>query len=69
MLEKPDKKALRSSFFASIARLTSVGLGACLGSFLYQTLGAIHGLGAAFGIAIVGFFIMWFSEYERVKED
>lgn len=66
-MHKPDKKALRRSFWAALGRLIGVIMGAGAGSLLYQTLGSSSGLaiGLASTMAVIGFFLIWFAEYER----
>jgi len=67
---KTDKKALRRSFWGALGRLIGVMMGAGAGSLLYQTLGSASGLsiGLATCLAIVGFLLIWFAEYEREIE-
>jgi uncharacterized membrane protein YccC len=64
---KHDKKALKRSFWGALGRLIGVMMGAGAGSLLYQTLGSASGLsiGLATGLAVVGFLLIWFAEYER----
>lgn len=67
-----DKKALRRSFWGAFGRLIGVMLGAGAGSLLYQTLGAVGASGLSIGLAallaVVGFLLIWFAEYEREIE-
>jgi uncharacterized membrane protein YgaE (UPF0421/DUF939 family) len=64
-----NKKALKRSLFASIARLVGVGLGAGAGSLIHQLVGGgFSGWGVAFSLAIVSFALIWFAEYEREVE-
>lgn len=69
-IKSPDKKALRRSFWTSLGRLIGVMMGAGAGSLLYQTVGGTSGLsiGLAAGLAVLGFFMIWFAEYEREIE-
>ena len=69
-MKKPDKKALRRSFWAALGRLIGVIMGAGAGSLLYQTIGSSSGIaiGVALGLATGGFFMIWFAEYEREIE-
>lgn len=66
-MKKPDKKVLRRSFWGAMGRLIGVMMGAGAGSLLYQTLGSASGLsiGLASLLAIIGFLLIWFAEYER----
>lgn len=66
-MKKPDKKILRRSFWGAMGRLIGVMMGAGAGSLLYQTLGSATGLsvGLASLLAIIGFLLIWFAEYER----
>jgi hypothetical protein len=64
-----DKKALRKSFFASVARLIGVALGAGTGSLIHQLVGGgVNGWGIATVMAIVSFVLIWIAEYERESE-
>ena len=65
-----NKRILRRSFWGAFGRLLGVMLGAGAGSLLYQTLGGTSGLsiGLASILAIVGFLLIWFAEYEREIE-
>lgn len=67
---KTDKKALRRSFWGALGRLIGVMMGAGAGSLLYGTLGSSSGLsiGVAGSLAVVGFLLIWFAEYEREIE-
>lgn len=68
MLRNPDKNAARKAFWSALGRLLSVVLGAGSGSILYHTLGVsgtTMALGTAVGMAVVGFILMWITEYER----
>ena len=71
-MKHPDKKALRRSFWGALGRLIGVMMGAGAGSLLYQTLGAVGAsglsIGLATGLAIAGFLLIWFAEYEREIE-
>lgn len=61
-----NKKAFKRSFWAAIAKLIGVGLGAGAGSLLYQLIGGgFSGWGLAVGMAGISFCLMWFAEYER----
>lgn len=66
-MKHPDKKAFRRSFWGALGRLIGVMMGAGAGSLLYQTIGGTSGLsiGIASILAIVGFILIWFAEYER----
>lgn len=65
-----NRKALKKSFWGSLARLIGVGVGAGAGSLIHQLLGGgFSGWGAAVGMAAVSFLLMWFAEYEREVED
>lgn len=67
---KTDKKALKRSFWGALGRLIGVMMGAGAGSLLYQTVGGSSGLSIslASALAILGFFLIWFAEYERELE-
>ena len=67
MLRKPDKKALRRSFWGALGRLIGVMMGAGAGSLLYQSIGSSGAIsiGLATLLAIGGFILIWFAEYER----
>jgi hypothetical protein len=68
-MRKVDRKALKRSFWSSLARLIGVGLGAGAGSLIHQlTGGGFSGWGLALGMAILSFFLMWIAEYEREIE-
>lgn len=69
-IKSPNKKALRRSFWGALGRLIGVMMGAGAGSLLYQTVGCASGLsiGLATILAIVGFILIWFAEYEREIE-
>jgi uncharacterized membrane protein YgaE (UPF0421/DUF939 family) len=65
-MRRLDKKALRRSFWASLARLIGVGLGAGAGSLIHQLIGGgFSGWGVATIMAITSFALMIFAEYER----
>lgn len=66
-MPKLDKRALRRSGWAALGRLIGVIMGAGAGSLLYQTIGSSSGLaiGLASTMAVIGFFLIWFAEYER----
>lgn len=66
-MKHPDKKVLRRSFWGALGRLIGVMMGAGAGSLLYQTIGNSGGLsiGVASFLAVVGFLLIWFAEYER----
>lgn len=69
MNRKLDPKALKRSFWGSLARLLSVGLGAGAGSLLHQLIGGgFNGWGLASVMAVLSFMLMWFAEYEREVE-
>jgi len=63
----PNKKIVRRSFWGALGRLIGVMMGAGAGSLLYQTLGSATGLsvGLASLLAVIGFLLIWFAEYER----
>ena len=67
---RTNKKALKRSFWGALGRLIGVMMGAGAGSLLYQTLGSASGLsiGLATGLAVIGFLLIWFAEYEREVE-
>lgn len=67
---KTDKKALKRSFWGALGRLIGVMMGAGAGSLLYQTVGGSSGLSIslASALAVAGFFLIWFAEYEREVE-
>lgn len=69
-MKHPDKKAFRRSFWGALGRLIGVMMGAGAGSLLYATIGSSSGLGigVASALAIVGFLLIWFAEYEREIE-
>mgnify|MGYP000955661331 CR=1 FL=1 len=62
-----DKKALKRSFWGALGRLIGVMMGAGAGSLLYQTIGSASTLsvGLASLLALAGFILIWFAEYER----
>ncbi len=64
---KTDKKAFRRSFWGALGRLIGVMMGAGAGSLLYGILGSSSGLSlsVASALAVVGFLLIWFAEYER----
>ena len=68
--EKPDKKILRRSFWGALGKLIGVMMAAGAGSLLYQIVGGTNGLsiGLASVLAISGFLLMWFAEYEKENE-
>jgi uncharacterized membrane protein YgaE (UPF0421/DUF939 family) len=69
MPNRVDKKALKRSFWSSLARLIGVGLGAGAGSLIHQlTGGGFSGWGLASAMAVLSFILMWFAEYEREVE-
>lgn len=66
---KVNKKALKRSFWGSLSRVIGVVLGASAGGLLRTAIGddmATVGVGA--GLAVLSFFLIWFSEYEREVE-
>lgn len=64
-----NHKAFKRAFWAAIARLIGVGLGAGAGSLLYQLVGGgFNGWGLALTFAIVSFALMLFAEYEKEME-
>lgn len=69
MIVRPkNKRAARKAFWSALGRLLSVILGAGSGSILYHTIGVTGttmALGTAFMFAVVGFILMWFTEYEK----
>jgi len=66
MKRQLDRKALRRSLWAALARLIGVGLGAGAGSLIHQLIGGgFNGWGIAMGMAGVSFVLMVFAEYER----
>ncbi len=67
---KIEKKAFKRSFWGALGRLIGVMMGAGAGSLLYATIGSSSGLGigVASALAIVGFLLIWFAEYEREIE-
>jgi len=69
-VKRPDKKALRRSFWGALGRLIGVMLGAGAGSLLYQATGGANNvsIGLATLMAIIGFFLVWLAEYEREIE-
>jgi hypothetical protein len=69
-MKQPDKKALKRSFWGALGRLIGVMMGAGAGSLLYATIGSASGLGIGLAsfLAIVGFLLIWFAEYEREIE-
>lgn len=65
-MQKPDRKALKRSFWGSLSRVIGVGLGAGAGSLLHSFVGdGLSGHSVAVGMAIGSFVFMWFAEYER----
>jgi hypothetical protein len=66
MHRKIDKRILKRSFWASLARLLGVGLGAGAGSLIYQLVGGgFNGWPIAAGLALISFLLMMFAEYEK----
>ena len=65
-----NQKALKRSFWGAFGRLIGVMLGAGAGSLLYQTVGGSSSLSISLAsiLAIVGFLLIWFAEYEREIE-
>ena len=70
-MHKINKKKFKRSFWGALGRLIGVMMGAGAGSLLYQTLGSATSLsiGLATGLAIIGFILIWFAEYEREITD
>ena len=71
MLKKPDKKILRKSFWGAMGRLISVMMGGCAGSLLGQAIGGSGGvmsISLMIVLSIIGFFLIWITEYERKVE-
>lgn len=63
---RPDKKALRRSFWGSLSRVIGVGLAFSASSLIHQLApDALSGWTAAIGMAIGSFFMIWIAEYER----
>lgn len=61
-----NKKVLRKAFYASLARLIGVGLGAGAGSLIHQLVGGgFSGWGIAAGMAFASFILMVYAEYEK----
>ena len=69
-MRRPDKKILRRSFWGAFGKLIGVMLGAGAGSLLYQILGGTSGLSITIAsvLAVVGFLLIWFAEYEKEIE-
>jgi hypothetical protein len=67
---KTNKKALKRSFWGALGRLIGVMMGAGAGSLLYQAIGSgtVLSIGLASVLAVVGFLLIWFAEYEREVE-
>ena len=67
---KTDKKALRRSFWGALGRLIGVMMGAGAGSLLSKSIGSASSLNVPLAIVltVVGFFFIWFAEYERETE-
>lgn len=67
---KIEKKALKRSFWGALGRLIGVMMGAGAGSLLYQTIGSgtTLSIGVASILAVIGFILIWFAEYEREIE-
>ena len=64
-----NQRALKRSFFASIAKLLSVGLGAGAGSLIHQLAGGgLSGWGAALVLSGVSFMFMLIAEYKKETE-
>jgi len=69
-MPKINKKVLKKSLWGSLSRVIGVGLGAGAGSLIHQLVGGgFSGWGAALGMAIASFFLMWFAEYERELDE
>ena len=63
-----NKRVFRKSFYASLARLIGVGLGAGAGSLIHQLVGdSFNGYLVAIMMAIISFCLMIFAEYEKEK--
>lgn len=63
---KADKKALRKSFYATLAKLISVFLGAGAGSVIHNLIGdSLATIGVAVLMAIAALVLMWFAEYHH----
>jgi uncharacterized membrane protein YccC len=64
-----NRKNLKRAFWASLARLIGVGLGAGAGSLIHQLVGGgFNGWGLATAMAVLSFCLMWFAEYEKENE-
>ena len=65
-----NRKNLKRAFWASLARLIGVGLGAGAGSLIHQLVGGgFNGWGLASVMAIVSFILMLFAEYEKESQE
>lgn len=66
----PNKKAIKRSFWGALGRLIGVMMGAGAGSLLYQVVGntSAISIGLAAALAVIGFLLIWFAEYEREIE-
>lgn len=61
-----NKEWQTRAFYASVARLVSVALGAGAGSLIYNLLGTrAPAWPFAIGMSICSFFLLWYVEYER----
>jgi len=65
-----DNKILKRSFWGALGKLIGVMMGAGAGSLLYQLIGSTTNLsiGIASLLSIIGFVLIWLSEYKREKE-
>jgi len=65
-----DNKILKRSFWGALGKLIGVMMGAGAGSLLYQLIGSTTNLsiGIASLLSILGFALIWLSEYKREKE-
>lgn len=69
-MPKIERKALRRSMWASISRVLGIVMASGAGSVIVQTLGNTAGwaLPLGVGLFVLGFFLIWFAEYEREIE-
>ena len=62
-----NERARKISFWAALGKTIGTFVSAGAGSFLYQLIGSakLAAIGIAATMAISGFFLIWFAEYER----
>ena len=67
---KPNKKALKRSFWGSLGRLIGVMMAAGSGTLLSKFIGPVSSLNIPLAVVltVAGFLCIWFAEYERETE-